>query len=308
MRENNQRHNPFILAPALLLPILLFLGIAGFIISNPFEKNISYIIIAILLVIVYGVPTVIFFRLRGGKWISSCLAPLSVGSLIFSISAALMMMAHSTFFRSLTLGDFFDYRIYTIYGMPFRIDVDSVSSFVGAFLALALVPAVLEGIFFRGILMYEYRYGGIVLSVFMSSVLYAATSAEFISFPLYFLNGFMLSVIVFLTGNLFCSILAHIIYILFSMMGEKYLLFLAAETETRGIMLFLLLGVWLTVAIVFFESAEKLLRKRGENEQPKPIRLSRRNFLTVFYDILAVPMLGADAFCFFIFAILHLLL
>ncbi len=308
MQENNQRQNPFILAPALILPILMFLGIAGFIISKPLEKNISYMIAALLFLFVFGLPTVLFFRLRRGKWISSCLAPLSVRSIVLSVSAALLMMAHSTVFRTLTLGDFFDYRIYTIYGMPFWIDADSFGSFIGAFLALALVPALLEGIFFRGILMYEYRYGGVVLSIFISSVLYAMTGADFSSFPLYFMNGIMLSVIVFLTGNLFCSVFAHILYILFAMLGEKYLLFLAAETETRGIMLFLLFGAWVTVAIFFFDAAEKLLRKRGENEQPKPMGLSKRNSFIVFYDILSAPMLWADVFCFFIFAILHLFL
>lgn len=308
MQENNQRRNPFLLAPTLMLPILIILGIAGFVVSEPLEKNISYIVALLLFFFAFGLPTFLFFRMRGGKWISSYVEKLSVRSVILCISASLLMMAHSAAYRSLTLGDFFDHRIYTVYGMPFLIDADSIGSLVGTFFILAFVPALLEGIFFRGILMYEYRYGGILLSIFMPSVLYAMTGAEFSSFPLYFMNGVMLSVIVFLTGNLFCSVFAHILYILFSMFGEKYLLFLAAETETRAVMLFLLFGAWLTVAIFFFDAAENLLRKRGESERKKPIGLTKRTRFVVFYDIFSTPMLWADAICFFAVSILHLVL
>lgn len=306
MRENNQRQNPFVLAPVLMLPILVFLGIASVIIGKPLEKNISYIIATFLFLFVFIMPIVFYFRLRGGKWLSSCFASISFRSVVFSVSAALLMMAHSVAYRSFTLGDFFDYRIYTIYGVPFSLDVESFGAFIGVFFVGGVVPALLEGVFFRGIFMHEYRFGGVVLSIFMSSALYAMMGMDFISFPLYFLNGIMLSAVVFLTKNLFCSVLTHLIYILFVMLGEKYLLFLAIETETRGVMLFLLFGAWLTIAIFFFDAAEKILRKYGENEQPKPIGLSKRNCFRVCYDILFVPMLWIDIFCFSIISILHL--
>ena len=308
MQENNQRRNPFIFAPALTFPIILLLGIGGFVFANPIENNAVYIVSVLLGLFVFGVPTILFFRMRGGKWFASCTMPVGARGWALAVSAALLLMVQSAFCRSLVVGDFFDYHIYTLYGIPFRIDMDSFGSFMGAFFPLAVLPAFLEGIFFRGILMHEYRYGGVVLSVFMSSLLYAMTGASFASFPLYFLNGILLSMTAFLTGNVFCSVLADLIYLLFAMLGEKYVLFLAEEEETCIILLFFLVWLWITVAIFFFDTAENVLRKRGEKEHRKPFCLSVKNCAAVLYDIVAVPMLGADVLCFAVFAVLHLLI
>ena len=307
MRENNQRHNPFLLAPALALPAILFFGIASFIFSEPIKNTAAYVVSALLVFFLFGLPIALFFGLRGGKWLSARLMPVTGRGIALSFAASLLMIAQSTFLRSMPWNDF-DYHTYSLYGVDFEISAESLGTFVLVLLIFALIPSLLEGVFFRGILLYEYRFGGIAFSVLFSSLIYAMTAGSAVSFPLYFLNGITLSVTATVTGNLFCSVLSHVIWILFAVFGEKYLLFLAFESETRAILFFVLAGIWIACAVFFCDASEKILRVRGEKEQAAPITLPKRNRFVVFFDMISAPMLWADFLCFSIFAILHLLL
>ena len=305
MQENNRR-NPFLFAPVLLFPILLLLGIASFIFSEPLAKNIGTVSAILIFLFVFGLPTVLFFCLRGGKWLSSQLLPVSPRSFLYSIGAAALLIMQNIIFHSLAIEKFFDYRIYTVYGLSFEPAMHSFGGVLLSFCAFALVPALLEGILFRGILMYEYRFGGVLFSVLFSSLLCAMTGMSFKLFPLYFLNGIVLCMTVFVTGNLFCSVFAHITALTFSLFEEKYFMFLAEERETKLFMIFILLGVWLPVAVFFSDNTEKILRKRGKREDKKPICIPKGMGKSVFFDIVSAPMLWADMLCFSAFSVLHL--
>ena len=308
MQENKQRRNPFLFAPVLLLPALLFLGIAGLVFTEPFAKDIGSIAAILIFLLVFCLPIALFFCLRGGNWITYRFSPVSGRSFLFSMGAAVILVMQNIIFHSLTVGKFFDYRIYTVYGLSFEVDFHSFGTGMLAFLAFALLPAVLEGILFRGIFMYEYRFGGVLGSILISSLLYAMMGMVFSQFPLYFLNGIVLCVTAFITGNFLCSVFAHLAALTFSLFEEKYFMFLAEEQETRMFMIFTLLGVLLPVAVFCFDSAERILRKRGEREDKKPICVPKGAGAKVFFDIVSSPVLWADMLCFSVFSVLHLFL
>ena len=172
--------------------------------------------------------------------------------------------------------------------------------------AIVLLPVLAEEIFFRGFLMYEYRYGGVLLSVAVSSLLYALTGMSLVDFPILFLNGILLSMVVFLTGNLFYSVLAHLLYAIFALSFEKYIFFIAEET--RILIFLVLVALGLLFAIGFCGSAEKILRQRGENEERMPVRLKKGKLFIILRDIFATPMIWADGFVFVLVCILHIFL
>ena len=308
MQENNQRRNPFLFAPTLLLPIILFPGAASLIFSEPFAKENSYWIAALLFLFIFGLPIALFFCLRGGKWIPFCFLPIRRRCLMLSFGVALMMIAQNALIRSLMTDGFFNHRVNTLYGFSFEIGAESTGEILGVLFVFALLPAFLEGILFRGILMYEYRFGGVILSVAFSSVLYAMTGVSFSGFLLCFLNGIALSATAFITGNVFFSVFAHFLVLAFSLFGEKYLLFLSMETETRSVLFFVLLGIWIVSVLCVCDSAEKILRVRGESEDQRPRVLAKRTGFLVFYDMISAPMLWLDVVLFSAFAILHFFL
>ena len=308
MQENKQRRNPFLFAPVLLMPALLFLGIAGVVFADPFSKNVGVLAAVLIFLLIFGLPICLFFCLRGGNWMAYRFSPVSGRSFLFSLGAAVLLVMQNIIFHSLTVGRFFDYRIYTVYGLSFELDFHSFGAGILAFLAFALLPAVLEGILFRGIFMYEYRFGGVFGSVLISSFLYAMMGMAFSQLPLYFLNGIVLCVTAFVTGNLLCSVFAHLAALTFSLFEEKYFMFLAEEQETQMFMIFTLLGVLLPVAVFFFDNAERILRKRGEREDKKPICVPKGAGARVLFDVVSAPVLWADVLCFSVFSVLHLFL
>ena len=308
MPENNQSRNPFLFAPALLLPILLFFGVASFVFSEPFAPTFGWLVAVLLFLFAFGFPIMLFCCLRGGKWLSASLMPVDWRGIVLSIGMAVMMMVQSVVCRSLMIDGVFEHKLYTVYGLSFEIVTDSAGGPIGVFFAFALIPAILEGFLFRGIFMHEYRFGGVVLSILFSSVLCGMTGVTFSAFVLYFLNAVMLAVTTFITGNFLCSVFAHLLSLVFSLFWEKYFLFLALEIETRAVLFFLLLGVWLTAAVFVFDAAEKILRKRGEKENEMPRRLSRKTRFVVFLDMISAPMLWADCLIFAVCAVLHFFL
>ena len=65
MQENNERRNPFLLAPVVTLAVLVVFGILSFI---PFEKSlVAYIVGIGSALIVFGGLIFAAFRLRGRK-------------------------------------------------------------------------------------------------------------------------------------------------------------------------------------------------------------------------------------------------
>ena len=304
MQENNGRRNPFLLAPALVLVLLALFGILSFV---PIGKgSASYIIVIASALLVFGIAIAAAVYLRGTGWTKRCLTRGPKGSLLLCFSAAGMMMVQSVGIRSFLIENFYDYRIFTLYGMSFESATDSFGAFLPSFVALAVFPAILEGIFFRGFLMHEYRYGGVFLSILVSSFLYALTGMSIANFPIHFINGVLLSSVVFLTGSLAYSVLAHVTYALFALSFEKYIFFIAEET--RILIFLVLVALGLLSAIGFCGSAENLLRQRGEDEERAPIRLKKGRFLVILKDMLVAPMLWADVFCFILICVLHIFL
>lgn len=81
-------------------------------------------------------------------------------------------------------------------------------------LVMAILPAVSEEIFFRGIFLRfaKKRSPGMVVPIAISAMAFALAHATPYSFLAIFFAGVLLAVIYYLTGSLWCSMLAHMFY------------------------------------------------------------------------------------------------
>lgn len=306
MQENKGRQNPFLLAPSLVLAILVIFGALSFITIGGGEGYGVYIVAIAAVLLVFGLILTMAFSLRGAGWLVRGLGRGKKGSFWLCLTASGMMMIQSVGIRSFLTENAYDYRLYSLYGMSFESTARSTGELLLLLFAVVLIPVLLEEIFFRGFLMYEYRYGGVLLSVGISSFLYAMTGMSLAEFPVLFLNGVLLSAVVFLTGNLFYSVLSHLLYAIFALSFEKYIFFIAEET--RILIFLVLVALGLLFAIGFCGSAEKILRERGENEERMPVRLKKGKLFVILRDVFAAPMIWADAFAFALICILHIFL
>lgn len=91
--------------------------------------------------------------------------------------------------------------------------MNNIGDFLKAFVVLAILPAVGEELFFRGIVM---RLGAKIIRVpviyiILSAVLFAWAHSNIYGLPAIFMAGLILGSIYYLTGSIWCSILAHLI-------------------------------------------------------------------------------------------------
>lgn len=93
------------------------------------------------------------------------------------------------------------------------LQMSSPGSFVATFITIAILPAIGEELFFRGIIMRftAQKTPGILMSLLVSALLFAFLHSNIYGILSIFLDGIVLGLIYYLTGSLWCSILAHFI-------------------------------------------------------------------------------------------------
>ncbi len=308
LANNNIRKNPFLLAPTLTAFLLIGMGIVGFIPLNALGQTASHILMGLLTVLIFIVPFFFCFALRGNIVGRFGFRPMTRDGWHIAFSASAVLILQNLLFQALFFADSYDYRVYTLYGSVFSAEPKSFASFLLMLIVFVVIPVLAEGVFFRGILLYEYRYTGPLFSILLSSVLCGLMTMSFSSFPLGCLNGLILAVTVFLTGNFLLSLFSHATYLLFAVFAEKYFIFIAREAETSVLFFFVFGLLFLFSLLWFLYSAENRLRERGKAEEDIPQRIPVQKRGLVFYDVFSAPMLWGDLFCYILFSVLHLFL
>jgi membrane protease YdiL (CAAX protease family) len=111
-------------------------------------------------------------------------------------------------------------------------------SFLKVFVIMALLPAVGEELLFRGVLMRlaAQRTKDRAFPVVITSLMFALMHGNIFGMTSIFLAGVLLALIYFLTGSLWCSILAHLLnnglqIVLFYMAGDNATVKAVAESN-----------------------------------------------------------------------------
>lgn len=85
----------------------------------------------------------------------------------------------------------------------------SMRAFLLNFLIIAVLPAILEEIMFRGLVMQSLRFAGDTIAVVVSSILFAMVHGTLYQIPFAFVLGLMLGCIALKTGNILFSMILH---------------------------------------------------------------------------------------------------
>lgn len=104
------------------------------------------------------------------------------------------------------------------------------ADFLRTTLIIAVVPAIGEELFFRGIIMrFTHKSSKkMIVAVMFSAGMFAFVHASYYGLPSIFLAGVLLAVIYNLTGSLWCGILAHMFF-----NGSQILLSYLGNTNTK---------------------------------------------------------------------------
>ncbi len=88
-------------------------------------------------------------------------------------------------------------------------ETDSIFEFMMLFFASVVVPAVLEELFFRGVVLRTLTVYRGLLAILISSVVYALMAFSLTAFPLAFFCGFLIGSVYYATGSLTVAVGIH---------------------------------------------------------------------------------------------------
>lgn len=143
---------------------------------------------------------------------------------------------------------------------------------IGMGLVLAVLPALFEEFFFRGIVALEYERRGAVRAVLMSALLFALCHFDIRNLPVYLFSGALFALVLFATDSLIATMLLHTVYNIVSLFGQRYLNALYDFTGSLELFIFLLILVFLVSAIFLTHTGARLYRRREEASIGDPRR------------------------------------
>ena len=137
---------------------------------------------------------------------------------------------------------------------------------------LAVLPAILEELMFRGILFAELDRRGALRAILVSALLFALIHFDLANLPVYFYAGVLLALVLYATDSLPATMLLHATYNLCSLLGQRYVNAFYHFTGSVELFLFFLILVLLISLLFFCRECAKLYRQRVEAEVRPPRR------------------------------------
>ncbi|MFI5196026.1 MAG: CPBP family intramembrane glutamic endopeptidase [Chitinophagales bacterium] len=146
---------------------------------------------------------------KPGKWIQPVLAILVMLGAMPVLEMIGGLISHINFGPSVKASQQANEEM-----MAAFLNIPSFAGFIKVFVILAIIPALGEEMFFRGVLMRfaKKKSVNMVFPVLFTAVVFAFVHSSVYGFISIFLAGILLAVIYNLTGSLWCSILAHLFF------------------------------------------------------------------------------------------------
>lgn len=302
--QANNRKNPFLLAPASALAVLVLLLIFGFFEGNGGIK--TSILVGLFTAMAFGLPLLLYCLLRGARF--SAVFPMQKPKkreMLLALALLCLLIFMQAMLKYALFGAEFDYREIALYGftLPFPA---SLGEWVVMLLFVAVVPAVWEELMFRGAVFYEYRMVGGLVIVLLSAVLAGMMGMSFSAFPWLFLSGMVFALVRFLSGNLLVSMFLHIAYAVYTLTLEKYIWFMSLSGESRTLF-FALSVIFFGISVYcFFHLAEKILRERAKTDKNEPLHVPKNKRILMVFDILTAPSLWGFLCVYVVVAVVRL--
>ena len=130
-------------------------------------------------------------------------------------------------------------------------------------LTYGVLPSLLRGACFRGILCAEYEENGIVGSAMAVSSLFFFLHFDLTALPVYLFAGMLLSLVLYMTRSSVAAMLVHLGYNLFGVLAQAGLSGYCRSTGNLGFLVVLLIALLLLSAAVFCGESARVLRRRA---------------------------------------------
>lgn len=263
-----------------------------------------YLSLVILQFLIFLIPAVFYTKIKGKGYFST----LNMKMFTPDALAFILIMSASLILGSATLRFFCEELSIPRSDMILmRKSFENITLSFDPFFALiayGLVPAACEEFIFRGIMISEYRSGGRICAVIVSSLFFSFLHYGFENFILSFFIGVMLSFAVYVTGSLWSAFIIRFIYNFYSLFLESNLFEILDRPKNNIFMIFIFGGLFLISVVSSLGCAEKMFYSYALAGKDPPLRddsfvWGKPSLKTAF---ISVPFI----FCFILYMIISI--
>ncbi len=197
--------------PVLTAIVYLLLSLCGKYISpQSIGSDNVFLVIIIIQLLVFVVPCFIYREIKhGDEKVRIVSGKITLNNTVLAIGGFLVLLFGSYLIRL------------AFYQNGAEVGVDKGymdklfaggSGSIGVFLAYCLVPAVCEELFFRSVVIKEYKAYGAFNAVLISALYFTMVHFTVDGFLVYFFAGILLGTVAFVSRSVFPSMLVHVAY------------------------------------------------------------------------------------------------
>lgn len=241
--------------PLLTGLIYLLLTLCGkYLTPDTLGDDSVFLAIIIIQIIVFAVPSFLYYGLRGGKLNYPVVAgKISGNTVLFTVAAFCVLLFGSLFVKLLFYSGGVDVGNSKGYMDELFYTEDGA---VGLFLAYALIPALCEEFFFRGIVLSEYKKYGSFNAVLISALYFTMVHFTVEGFLIYLFAGLVLGAVTASCRSIYPAVVMHLLFNSYSLYSSP--VFISSTVFNTGelFMGFVLLVVVLLSLVVMFSRLE----------------------------------------------------
>ena len=289
-------------APLLAALVLILLSLSGKLLEGRQSDDNVFLLISVIQLIVFIFPCVLYYFVKGRRLSTPMfVSAVKPGQFLFLLFAFLTIITGTIlikFFYFIETGAAPSEVNFFISG----VQADESTSMLEIIVAFVLVPAACEELFFRGIILSEYRVFGSLSAVLFSAICFSMAHFSFSALPIYFFNGLILGTAAIVCRSVFAPMLIHIGSNLLSIYASD--LFLRVTVQKCGVffVFFVLAAAFMLSLILMLSRTESIFRSRSanppESELPprsagalKTVFLSPAFFVLVFVFVIITILL-----------------
>ena len=255
-----------------------------------------YLSVAVLQLIVYAIPSIIYTRLRfGGRLGALRIRVPHMRHVLFMISASLAIVCASVLIN---------FAMHSL--LPETYQASSAASRaasagggvlggLSAVVAFALVPAICEEYLFRSIVCAEFECAGVGTAVFFSTAFFAMSHFSLERMPVYLFCGAALVFVFYVTRSVIASALVHFAVNAFSLFFEGFI-YKVVNRQSIVIFIFIAAAAFLVFAAVSFGEAERIYRSYAEDGVTAEYRIPKKDRVKVIEALICPTVLACVVF------------
>lgn len=293
------------LAPCLVILLLSLVTSVRYIDPELLSKrNNIYLSFVIIQFLVLLLPAVLYIKLKGkGYGETLGMKIFTPDSIAFIIFCLFMLVSGSAAIRFVCEEIGFSRSDLVLIRRVFP-ETASPENPLFLLMAYALAPAISEELIFRGVMISEYRSGGRICAVLMSSVLFAFLHYGFENFILAVFIGATLAFAVYVTGSVWSAIAIRFVYNTYCIYLETQLFNVLDRPKNNIFMIFIFVGLFLLFLFFTLGCAEKMFYSYALENRETPERNDNFVFgkVTIKNSLISLPFI----FCILLYVITSL--